>query len=344
MESCSQRVFERDWMGSRVGDRKNILVTGGAGFMGSDFIRYLLCDLSFEGKIINLDLLTYAANLDNLASVSKNPHYTFVKGDICDLRLVEKVLNEHEIDTIVHFAAESHVDRSIDEPKTFIDTNILGTYTLLEAVRAHPGVYMHFISTDEVYGDLPSSEGIFTEESNYNPSSPYAASKAAADHLVMSYRRTFGLNLTISHAANNYGQCQHEEKLIPKMVSRCLNGDALTIYGSGENIRDWLYVRDHTQAVYTIINGGKTGEVYNIGGENEQTNLSVIDQIIDTVANICGNDPLSYRSQIAYVEDRPGHDFRYAMDISKIKSELGWQPQMNFQEGLKKSIEGMIDG
>lgn len=311
--------------------------------MGSDFIRFLLLDSPFEGKLVNLDLLTYAANLDNLAAVDGDPRYTFVHGDICDTTLVEKLVKEHKIEVIVHYAAETHVDRSIDEPKTFIDTNIVGTYSLLEVLRRNQKVYMHYISTDEVYGDLPTCEGIFTEDSNYNPSSPYAASKAAADHLVMSYRRTYGLNLTISHAANNYGNNQHEEKLIPKMVSRCLNGDALTIYGTGENIRDWLYVRDHTEAIYTIITKGKRGEVYNVGGENELTNLTVIDQIIDTVAEISGGDANLYRSQIAYVEDRPGHDFRYAMDITKIKSELGWQPKMDFNEGLKRSIEGMIN-
>ncbi len=324
-------------------DRRNILVTGGAGFMGSDFIRYLLLDLPFEGKIVNLDLLTYAANLDNLAQIKDDPRYTFLKGDICDINLVEKIITEHHIEAIVHFAAETHVDRSIDEPKTFIETNIIGTYSLLEVVRRHPHIYMHYISTDEVYGDLPTHEGIFTEESNYKPSSPYAASKAAADHLVMSYRRTFGLELTISHAANNYGMCQHEEKLIPKMVSRCINGDALTIYGSGNNIRDWLYVRDHTEAIYTIMTKGRKGEVYNVGGENEQTNISVIDQIIHAVSEISGDDPDMYKRQIAYVEDRPGHDFRYAMDITKIKKELGWQPRMNFTQGLRKSIEGMIN-
>ena len=326
-----------------MNEKCNILVTGGAGFMGSDFIRFLLLDTPFDGSLVNLDLLTYAANLDNLSQVQSDARYTFVRGDICDIPLVEKIIKDHNIEMIVHYAAETHVDRSIDEPKTFIDTNIVGTYSLLEVVRKHPHLYMHYISTDEVYGDLPTCEGIFTEESNYNPSSPYAASKAAADHLVMSYRRTFGLDLTISHAANNYGTNQHEEKLIPKMVTRCINGDALTIYGSGENIRDWLFVRDHTEAIYAIITKGKRGEVYNVGGENELTNLTVIDQIINTVAEISGSDPSIYRSQIAYVQDRPGHDFRYAMDISKIKSELGWQPRMDFKEGLKRSIEGMIN-
>lgn len=311
--------------------------------MGSDFIRFLIENPSFDGTVVNLDLLTYAANLDNLTQVAKDPRYTFVHGDICDTKLVEKIVKDHKIDVIVHYAAETHVDRSIDEPKTFIDTNIVGTYSLLEVVRRNPHIYMHYISTDEVYGDLPSTEGIFTEDSQYKPSSPYAASKAAADHLVMSYRRTYGLDLTISHAGNNYGSNQHEEKLIPRMVTRCLNGDALTIYGSGENIRDWVYVRDHTEAIYAIINHGRRGEVYNVGGENEQTNLSVIDKIIETVAELSGSDPNQYRSQIAYVDDRPGHDFRYAMDITKIKSELGWVPKMDFREGLKRSIEGMID-
>ncbi len=328
-----------------MGQKGNFLVTGGAGFMGSDFICYLLLEKpDFEGYIVNLDLLTYAANLDNLVPIANHPRYTFVKGDICDAKVIEKIIQKYEITTIVHFAAETHVDRSIDEPKTFIETNIGGTHNLLEAVRRHPHIYMHYISTDEVYGDLPTLEGIFTEESSYKPSSPYAASKAAADLLVMSYRRTFGLKLTISHAGNNYGPRQHEEKLIPRMVARCLNGDALTIYGSGENVRDWLFVRDHSEAIYRIVTEGKKGEVYNVGGNNEQTNLTVIDRVIETVAEICGNDPSQYKAQIAFVADRPGHDFRYAMDITKIKNELGWQPQTTFHEGLRKTIQRMIDG
>lgn len=321
---------------------KRLLVTGGAGFMGSDFIRYVLLKTKFTGKIVNLDLLTYAGNLDNLTEVENDPRYRFVKGDVSDAKLIDELLAQHSFDIIVHFAAETHVDRSIDQPKTFIETNILGTYTLLEALRRHRYIHLHLISTDEVYGDLPTREGTFTENSPYAPSSPYAASKAAADHLALSYARTYDLSVTVSHASNNYGGHQHPEKLIPRMIQRCLTGEDLTVYGSGEQVRDWLFVEDHSEAIYFILCKGKKGQVYNVGGENEKTNLEVIDHIIERLSEIQGSDPDIYRKRIIHVADRPGHDFRYAMDIKKIKSELGWYPKTDFDVGLKKAILGVL--
>lgn len=321
---------------------KRLLVTGGAGFMGSDFIRYVLLKTKFSGKIINLDLLTYAGNLDNLREVEKDPRYTFVKGDVSDANCIEELFSKHAFDIIVHFAAETHVDRSIDQPKSFIETNIIGTYTLLESLRRHPHIHLHLISTDEVYGDLPTMEGSFTENSPYAPSSPYAASKAAADHLALSYARTYGLSVTVSHASNNYGGHQHPEKLIPRMIQRCLTGEELTVYGSGKQVRDWLYVEDHSEAIYFILCRGKKGQVYNVGGENEKTNLEVIDHIIDRLSETKQSDARLYRNRVIHVADRPGHDFRYAMDITKIKSELGWYPKTDFDTGLRKTIRGML--
>jgi dTDP-glucose 4,6-dehydratase len=321
---------------------KRLLVTGGAGFMGSDFIRHILMKTKFEGQLVNLDLLTYAGNLENLKEVEKDERYQFVRGDICDSKLLDALFKEYEFDMIVHFAAETHVDRSIDQPKTFIETNILGTHNLLEALRKHKKCHMHLISTDEVYGDLPTLEGIFTEKSIYAPSSPYAASKAAADHLALSYARTYGLSVTVSHASNNYGGHQHPEKLIPRITQRCLTGEDLTVYGSGEQVRDWLYVEDHSEAIYYILNRGRRGEVYNVGGESEKTNLEVIDKIITTLSMLQGVDPANYRKRVVHVADRPGHDFRYAMDITKIKKELSWMPKTSFEVGLKKTIEAML--
>lgn len=316
---------------------EKLLVTGGAGFMGSDFIRYLLQKTDFEGEIVNLDLLTYAGDLGNLKEVETSNRYKFIQGDICDMALLEKIFKEHHFDIIVHFAAESHVDRSIDQPKTFIETNIVGTYTLLEMVRRHPKLHFHLISTDEVYGDLPHV-GYFTEDSPYAPSSPYAASKAAADHLTLSYARTFGIKTTLSHASNNFGPRQHFEKLIPRMIQRCITGEPLTIYGTGENIRDWLYVEDHSRAIHEILKKGRVGEVYNVGGQTERTNLEVVDHIIHRIAEITKKPPEEMKKKIVHVADRPGHDFRYAMDISKMKREIGWEPKITFDEGLDRTI------
>lgn len=310
--------------------------------MGSDFIRHILLRTQFTGRLINLDLLTYAGNLDNLRAVEKDPRYTFVKGDVSDAKCIETLFADHSFDVIVHFAAETHVDRSIDQPKSFIETNIIGTYTLLEALRRHPKTHLHLISTDEVYGDLPTMEGNFVETSPYAPSSPYAASKASADHLALSYARTYGLSVTLSHASNNYGSHQHPEKLIPRMIQRCLTGEELTVYGSGKQVRDWLYVEDHSEAIYFILSRGKKGQVYNVGGENEKTNLEVIDHIIERLAEIQESDPEIYKKRIVHVADRPGHDFRYAINIAKIKRELGWYPKTSFDTGLRKTIQSMV--
>lgn len=302
----------------------------------------VLTSKNFTGEIVNLDLLTYAGNLENLKEIENDPRYSFVKGDICDAKLVERLFAEHKFAVIVHFAAETHVDRSIDQPKTFIETNIVGTHTLLEALRRHKETYLHLISTDEVYGDLPM-EGVFTETSSYAPSSPYAASKAAADHLAMAYARTYGVKITISHASNNYGPNQHPEKLIPRMIERCLTGEPLTVYGSGAQVRDWLYVRDHSEGIWAILTKGRKGEVYNVGGSHEMTNLEVIHQIIDSLAVAKKVDPSVYRKHIVHVKDRPGHDFRYAMDISKMRNELGWEPKVEFSVGLSRAIDEKLE-
>ncbi len=314
-----------------------VLVTGGCGFMGSDFLRYLLKETRFSGTVVNLDLLTYAANPENLKEVENDPRYVFVKGDICDEKLIERLFSKYQFELIVHFAAETHVDRSIDQPKTFIETNIIGTYTLLESLRRHPKTRLHLISTDEVYGDLPE-HGEFTEDSSYAPSSPYAASKAAADHLAEAYARTYELLVTISHASNNYGSHQHPEKLIPKIIDGCESGADITVYGSGKQVRDWLHVRDHSRAIFMILSYGKSGEVYNVGGANERTNLEVIHHIITQYAKIEKKDAQIFRERIIHVADRPGHDFRYAMDITKMRQEIGWEPEIDFDEGLKEAI------
>jgi dTDP-glucose 4,6-dehydratase len=315
-----------------------VLVTGGLGFMGSDFIRYLLQETRFSGTVVNLDLVTYAANKENLKEIEKDPRYVFVHGDICDEKLIERLFSKYHFELIVHFAAETHVDRSIDQPKTFIETNIIGTYTLLESLRRHPKTRFHLISTDEVYGDLPE-HGEFTEESPYAPSSPYAASKAAADHLAEAYARTYDVSITISHASNNYGPHQHPEKLIPKIIDACQKGEDITVYGSGKQVRDWLHVRDHSRGIFMILSYGKNGEVYNVGGSNERTNLEVIHHIITQYAKTQKKDPEIFRNRIIHVADRPGHDFRYAMDITKMRREIGWEPEIDFDEGLKEAIQ-----
>lgn len=318
-----------------------ILVTGGAGFMGSDFIRYLLGLEDFQGSVVNFDLLTYAGNLALLKGVQNDPRYTFIQGDVCDIGLFKAIIDDG-IDWIVHFAAETHVDRSIDCPKTFVETNVLGTYAILELVRSMPHVKMHLVSTDEVYGDLPRV-GIFTENSTYRPSSPYAASKAAADHLTLSYTRTYGIHASISHASNNYGPGQNKEKLIPKMIANCLHDEPLPLYGRGENIRDWLYVRDHSRAIYEILKKGKSGQIYNVGGEDERSNLDVVHLIIETIAKRRHLDPARLKSLIRFVPDRPGHDFRYAMDCSKIKKEIGWKKEVDFEKGLSLTIASLME-
>lgn len=319
----------------------NILVTGGAGFIGSAFIRYLLKKTAFKGICVNLDLLTYAGNLENLKEVERSRRYVFSHGDIRNEALVEHLCSEHAIDTIIHFAAESHVDRSILGPQAFIETNVMGTFHLLEVVRRLPHIHFHHVSTDEVYGCLGET-GFFTEDTPYSPSSPYSASKAASDHLVRSYGKTYGLSTCVSNCSNNYGPYHFPEKLIPLMILNCLERKALPVYGSGNNVRDWLYVEDHAAALFSLLEHGKKGETYNIGGEEEWRNLDLIKLITATIADIQKIDVQELQSLITYVKDRPGHDFRYAIDCSKIKNEIGWQPTRSFKERIKQTVNWYI--
>jgi len=328
----------------------NILVTGGAGFIGCNFIRFILKKIdNFSGKIINLDSLTYAGNLMSLDDVSKDSRYVFEHGDICDRSFVDSIFNKYDIDTVVHFAAESHVDRSIHGPEAFVKTNVMGTFTLLDVARnawkekitsegLNSGVLFHHISTDEVYGSLGET-GFFTETTAYDPRSPYSASKAGSDHLVMAYNHTYGLPVTLSNCSNNYGPFQFPEKLIPLMILNMLEGKPLPVYGDGKNIRDWLYVEDHNSAVWTIMQNGKNGETYNIGGENEWENIKLLNVLIDIVAEKANLKADDIRKTITYVKDRPGHDRRYAIDCQKLKRELNWKQSVNFEEGLKQTVE-----
>lgn len=317
----------------------NILVTGGAGFIGSAFIRYLLKKVpEYKGKCVNLDLLTYAGNLANLYEIDKDGRYIFHKGNICDHALVEKLCVEHKIDTIVHFAAESHVDRSISGPQAFIETNVMGTFHLLEVVRKHPSIHFHHVSTDEVYGCLGET-GAFTEETPYHPNSPYSASKASSDHIVRAYGKTFHLSTTISNCSNNYGPYQFPEKLIPLMILNCLNSRSLPVYGEGKNVRDWLYVDDHVKAIWMLLQHSKRGETYNIGGEEEWRNIDLVKEIVRIIAKIKGEDLKKLESLITYVKDRPGHDFRYAIDCTKIKTEIGWKPEHSFEQGIEETVQ-----
>lgn len=325
----------------------NILVTGGSGFIGTNFIRYLLEDTDFNGRIINVDKLTYAGNPENLADIEKafQGRYFFILADICDSKAINDVFAKYNVDTVCHFAAESHVDRSIVEPDAFIKTNIEGTFTLLEAARAHQQQLnlFHHISTDEVYGSL-GNKGYFTEETPYKPNSPYSASKAGSDHLVSAYFRTYGLPVTISNCSNNYGPFQFPEKLIPLMILNALEGKSLPVYGQGRNIRDWLYVTDHCKAVWKIMQAGKRGETYNIGGRSELANLETVKQICDLLDEILPDKRQRPRSElITFVKDRPGHDFRYAIDASKLENELGWVPEETFESGLRKTVQWYLD-
>lgn len=321
---------------------KNILVTGGAGFIGSAFIRYVLSKSSFTGNLVNYDLLTYAGNLENLKSVENDPRYFFKQGDISNEALIEHLVFEHAIDTIIHFAAESHVDRSILGPKAFLETNMMGTFHLLEVVRRHPEIHFHHVSTDEVYGCLGET-GFFTEETPYSPNSPYSVSKAASDHLVRAYAKTYNLSTCISNCSNNYGPYHFPEKLIPLMILNCLEEKPLPVYGNGTNVRDWLYVEDHVSALWLLLNGGKKGETYNIGGECELKNIDLIQMIIQILADLDIKNVETLNSLVYFVKDRPGHDFRYAIDCSKIKREMGWKPTHQFDEGLKKTIRWYLE-
>ncbi|AEF80710.1 dTDP-glucose 4,6-dehydratase [Leadbettera azotonutricia] len=329
---------------------KNILVTGGMGFIGCNFIRTLLEKTpEFSGRIVNLDVLTYAGNPASLADIesrfgpgSGSVRYVFEHGDICDRSFVESVFKKYDIDTVAHFAAESHVDRSILGPEAFVKTNVMGTFTLLDIARnfwqARKDTLFHHISTDEVYGSLGET-GYFTETTPYDPRSPYSASKASSDHLAMAYHHTYGLPVTLSNCSNNYGPYQFPEKLIPLMILNMLDGKPLPVYGDGKNIRDWVYVEDHNRAVWAIMQKGRAGEKYNIGGENEWENIKLLDALIDITADKSGLDKNKIRGTINYVKDRPGHDRRYAIDCSKIKAELGWKQAATFGQGLERTVD-----
>lgn len=310
-----------------------ILITGGAGFIGSNFVRYML-NKHKDYKIVNLDLLTYAGNIKSLDDVQDNPNYLFVKGDISDNKLVDKIVSDKKIDVIINFAAESHVDRSITNPDIFVKTNVLGTQNLLEVAKKYKIEKFFQISTDEVYGSLGKT-GFFTEKTPLSPNSPYSASKASADLLVLAYHHTFGLNVNITRCSNNYGPYQFPEKLIPLFITNALDNKQVPLYGDGLNIRDWLFVEDHCSAIDTVLHKGKNGEVYNIGGNNEKTNK----YITDTILKYLGKDS----SLIKYVTDRLGHDRRYAIDATKIKEELGWQPQYKFEQAIEKTIKWYLD-
>ncbi|MCP8617496.1 dTDP-glucose 4,6-dehydratase [Salirhabdus salicampi] len=307
----------------------NLLVTGGAGFIGSNFVRYMLKQYPTY-KVVNYDLLTYAGNLENLSDVENNPNYKFVQGDIANRELVEHVVKEHNIDVIVNFAAESHVDRSITQPDIFVKTNVLGTQNLLDVAKANSIEKYVQVSTDEVYGTLGDT-GYFVEDTPLAPNSPYSASKASADLLVRSYYETFGMNVNITRCSNNYGPYHFPEKLIPLMVTNALEGKPLPVYGNGKNVRDWLHVEDHCSAIDLVIHNGEAGEVYNVGGHNEKTNIEVVELIVEKLG--------ASKDLIQYVEDRLGHDKRYAIDPTKLETELGWKPKFNFATGIEETIQ-----
>lgn len=325
------------------------LVTGGAGFIGSNFIRYFLNN-NKEIEVLNLDKLTYAGKLDNLKDLETNSRYSFVKGNICDQDLVNSLFQQHDIKGVIHFAAESHVDNSINDPGIFVETNVKGTYILLEAARrlwmdepfrirkGYENARFLHISTDEVYGSLGES-GFFTEKTPYAPNSPYSASKAASDFLVRSYHHTYGMNVVTTNCSNNYGPRQHDEKLIPTIIRKALNKQAIPIYGDGMNIRDWLYVDDHCSGLETVFKKGIAGETYNIGANTERTNLEIAKTICELLDTIVPDKKTKRKELITFVKDRPGHDFRYAIDAAKIKNELGWEPKETFESGLSKTLK-----
>ena len=324
---------------------KSILVTGGAGFIGSHLIRKLFKQYP-NSKILNLDALTYAGNLDNLKDCENAPNYEFVHGDINNFDFLQKLFNSHRFDAIVHLAAESHVDNSIKDPFGFAQTNIQGTLNLLEAARQHWGnnaqeQRFYHVSTDEVFGSL-GGEGQFTETTPYDPRSPYSASKASSDHFVRAYYHTYGLPVLLSNCSNNYGPSQHVEKLIPLMIKNIINNKPLPIYGKGENIRDWLYVEDHVEAIDLILHYGEIGSTYNIGGNNEYKNIDIVYKLVEFTDRFLGRSERTSEKLVSFVTDRLGHDFRYAIDATKIKNELGWTPKTSFDEGLKKTIEYYI--
>ena len=327
---------------------KAILITGGAGFIGANFIPYFL-EKNKEYQVVNLDLLTYAGDISNLSEIENNTRYTFVEGDICNRNLVKELFKQYRFKGVIHFAAESHVDNSIKNPDAFVKTNVFGTFNLLDIAKNYwmesPNNYkkgfekarFHHISTDEVYGTLGET-GLFTEQTSYAPNSPYSASKASSDFMVRSYFHTYGMNVVTTNCSNNYGPKQHDEKLIPTIIRKAISGEKIPIYGDGKNIRDWLYVLDHCKGIEMVFKKGQTGETYNIGGKNERNNLYIVDLICGILDTIIPKQK-SYKEQISFVKDRPGHDFRYAIDASKIENQLGWKADENFETGIQKTIE-----
>lgn len=330
-----------------------ILITGGAGFIGSAVVRHIIQNT--ENEVLNVDKLTYAGNLESLISVADNPRYQFSQTDICDRAALDKLFETFQPDAVMHLAAESHVDRSITGPYAFIETNVIGTYQMLEASRAYwlglsdekkADFRFHHISTDEVYGDLEGTTDLFTETTSYSPSSPYSASKASSDHLVRAWNRTYGLPVLVTNCSNNYGPFHFPEKLIPLMILNALQAKPLPVYGNGQQIRDWLFVEDHARALYTVVTQGVVGETYNIGGHNEKANLDVVYAICDLLEELAPNKPegvAQYKDLITYVKDRPGHDVRYAIDATKIKDELNWVPEESFETGLRKTVEWYLN-
>ena len=332
---------------------KRILVTGGAGFIGSAVVRHII--EATQDSVLVPAKLTYAGNLESLSVVADNPRYSVEQGDICDREAVDRVFAEYQPDVIMHLAAESHVDRSIDGPAAFIETNVVGTYSMLEAARHYwqpldaekkQGFRFHHISTDEVYGDLHGTEDLFTETTPYSPSSPYSASKASSDHLVRAWLRTYGLPTLVTNCSNNYGPYHFPEKLIPLVILNAVAGKPLPVYGNGAQVRDWLYVEDHARALYQVVTEGVVGETYNIGGHNERKNIEVVHTICDLLEELAPNKPQGvekYRDLITYVKDRPGHDMRYAIDAGKIDRELGWRPQETFESGIRKTVSWYLN-
>lgn len=329
---------------------KQILVTGGAGFIGSNLVHYLINETDYH--VINLDKLTYSGNLESLAELAEDPRYTFEQTDICDSQKVQALFHKYQPDLVMHLAAESHVDRSIDGPAAFLNTNIMGTFNLLEASRLHYQIlsaddkknfrFLH-ISTDEVFGSL-GENGFFKEDTSYKPNSPYSASKASSDHLVRAWYHTYGLPTLITNCSNNYGPYQFPEKLIPVVILKALKGEPIPVYGKGENIRDWLYVKDHVTALMTVLENGKIGETYNVGGNTERNNLQLVEKICDILDHLKPSATIgNYRDLITFVQDRPGHDLRYAIDSSKIQNELGWTPKMDLDSGLKETVSWYLD-
>lgn len=332
---------------------KNILVTGGAGFIGANFVPYFI-ENNLDYHLVNLDLLTYAGNLENVSEVENHPRYTFVQGDICDRNFIEELFQKYQFHDVIHFAAESHVDNSISDPEAFIKTNVLGTFNLLDSARKlwmfAPNQYnagfensrFHHVSTDEVYGTLGET-GLFEETTPYAPNSPYSASKAGSDMIVRSYFHTYGMNVVTTNCSNNYGPKQHNEKLIPTIIRKAISGENIPIYGDGKNVRDWLYVLDHCKGIELAFKTGKAGETYNIGGRNERNNLYIVDTVCSILNELQPKSNGKYQDQITFVKDRPGHDLRYAIDATKIETELGWKADENFESGIKKTIEWYLN-